>query len=54
MEITEGQIIATVGGQGGRLQVAWLEHESDESPLLVVATGGALRAFSVTRSAAEN
>ncbi|MFB3112459.1 MAG: DUF2092 domain-containing protein, partial [Gemmatimonadales bacterium] len=54
VDITEGQIIATVGGQGGRLQVAWLEHESDESPLLVVATGGALRAFSVTGSAAEN
>lgn len=54
VDITEGQIIATVGGQGARPKVAWLEHESDESPLLVVATGGALRAFSVIGSAAEN
>ena len=54
VDITEGRIIATVGGQGAQPKVGWLEHESGESPLLVVAGGGALRAFSVVGSAAEN
>lgn len=54
VDITEGQIIGTVGAQGTKPQIGWLGSKSGESPLLVVATGRALSAYRVVGNATEN
>ena len=39
VDITDGAVIAHVGGQGISPQVAWLEREDLATPLLVIASG---------------
>ena len=45
VDVTNGEIIAHVGGQGERPEVGWLETSGGEAPLLLVATGRELNAF---------
>lgn len=47
VNLTNGEIIGHVSGQGMRAQVGWLSTKGDDSPLLVVATGRSLNAFRV-------
>ncbi len=49
-DIRTGKVLARVEGQGSVGQIAWIEHDPDESPLLVVATGRAIHAFRVNET----
>ena len=54
IDTTEGKIIASVGAQGDEPQIAWLASKSSESPLLVIATGRAIKAYIVASNTEEN
>lgn len=55
IDTNEGKIIASVGAQGDDPQIGWLEDsKSCDSPLLVVATGRAIKAYIVASNKEEN
>jgi len=47
VDVVQGKVVAKVGGQGTRPQVGWFERRGGGSPILLVATGGALNAFEI-------
>lgn len=51
VDTSNGKVIAKLGSGGARPDVAW--HTADEAPLLLVATGTALKALRVTPDAGE-